>query len=54
MAEGMVAVMKFFGMKPAEFKAEWAKLTDADKAVLKAGIGDYDEMTGIASGPLTY
>jgi hypothetical protein len=33
------------GYKLASFKADWSKLTDQDKADLKAGIGD---------GTLTY
>lgn len=41
----MVKVMKFFEMTPASFRAEWSKLTDADKAQLKAGV---------ENGTLTY
>lgn len=53
-ATGMVAVMKYFEMTVSQFKQEWAKLTDQDKADLKAGIGEYDPATGTASGTLTY
>lgn len=38
-------VMAYFGMPVSQFKSEWSKLTDQDKANLKAGIGD---------GSLTY
>lgn len=41
----MKAVMDFFGMSVPEFRREWAKMTDADKAQLKEGI---------ANGSLTY
>ena len=41
----MVTVMKFFGMKTAEFRVQWAALTQRDKDQLKAGI---------ATGTLTY
>ena len=41
----MVEVMKYFGMKAGEFRAEWAKLTTEDKAQLTKGIKD---------GSLTY
>lgn len=40
MAATMVDVMKWFDMRPAEFKKEWARLTDRDKDDLKKGIGD--------------
>lgn len=45
MAASMVDVMKFFDMKPAEFRGEWAALSATDKEQFKAGIGD---------GSLTY
>lgn len=41
----MTEVMRFFGMKAGEFRAEWAKLTDTDKAQLKEGV---------TNGTLTY
>jgi hypothetical protein len=41
----MVDVMKYFGMRPAEFRPEWNALSDEDKTQLKNGIGD---------GTLTY
>lgn len=41
----MIDVMKYFEMKPAEFKAQWDQLTDTGKAQLKEGIGN---------GSLTY
>lgn len=41
----MVEVMKYFGMKVTEFRAEWARLTDRDKEQLKRGVAD---------GTLTY
>lgn len=44
-ATGMAAVAKYFGMKLSDFRAQWAELTDTDKAQLKEGIG---------SGSLTY
>ena len=34
----MVDVMKYFEMKPQEFRAEWAKLTPQDKEDLKTGV----------------
>jgi hypothetical protein len=40
----MVDVMKYFDMKPAEFKAEWSKMTDKDKADLKRWL---DELRGL-------
>jgi hypothetical protein len=51
---GMVAVMKYMGMKIGDFKKEWAMLTDGDKEQLKAGVGEFDPNTGTASGTLTY
>ena len=36
----MTDVMKYFGMRPAEFKQEWQKLTDKDKADLKQWLDD--------------
>lgn len=33
-------VCRFFGMKLAEFKAEWAKLSDLDKQQIRDGIAD--------------
>lgn len=41
----MTDVMKFFGMKAGEFRAEWSKLTPADKEQLIAGV---------RNGTLTY
>ncbi len=41
----MAAIAKFFGIKLAQFRAEWADLSDQDKADLKAGMSD---------GSLTY
>lgn len=41
----MLSVMKFFGLKAAEFKPEWNELSDDAKAELKAGV---------ANGSLTY
>lgn len=51
---GMVAVMKYMGMKIGDFKKEWAMLTDEDKEQLKAGVGEFDPNTGTASGTLSY
>lgn len=45
MAASMVDVMKYFDLKPGEFRKEWAALSDSDKEDLKRGIGD---------GTLTY
>ena len=42
---GMGAVAKYFGIRLADFRVQWAQLTDTDKAQLKEGIG---------SGSLTY
>jgi len=42
---GMAEICKFFGMKLPQFRAEWSKLSDQDKADLKKGIGN---------GSLTY
>jgi hypothetical protein len=36
----MVDVMKFFGMRPAEFRPQWNALSEQDKKDLKQGIGD--------------
>jgi len=36
---GMTDVMRFFGMKVAEFRAEWKDLTESDREDLKNGIG---------------
>jgi hypothetical protein len=33
-------VMKFFGMTPAKFTAEWKSMSDEDKKQLKQGIGN--------------
>lgn len=41
----MADVCRFFGIKLATFRAEWAQLTPNDKAQLRNGIGD---------GTLTY
>ena len=41
----MTAVMKFFGMKPAQFRTEWQKLSTLEKNELK---------TGVESGTLNY
>lgn len=41
----MVDVMKFFGMKPPEFRKDWAELSRQDKEDLKSGI---------ENGTLTY
>lgn len=41
----MVDVRKFFGMTPAQFRNQWAELTEADKNALKQGVAD---------GSLTY
>jgi hypothetical protein len=41
----MVDVMKFFELRPAEFRPLWAALTERDKEQLRAGIAD---------GSLTY
>lgn len=49
---GMLAVMRYFGMKPAEFKTQWAAMTDTDKEQLKNGVGTWDGEK--ASGSLTY
>jgi hypothetical protein len=54
MADGMIAVMRYFGMNPAQFKAQWGKLSEEEKFQLKTGIGSYDETTGVATGALTY
>jgi hypothetical protein len=43
--ETMVEVMKFFGMRPTDFRKEWAELTDTDRDQLKAVHAD---------GSLTY
>jgi len=42
---GMVAVMKYFGMPIATFKAEWGQLTDTAKSQLRVGV---------ENGSLTY
>ena len=36
----MVDVMKFFGIPIAQFRKEWAELTDKDKEQIKQGIED--------------
>lgn len=41
----MVDVMKFFRMKPQEFRKDWAELSPQDKEDLKSGI---------ENGTLTY
>jgi hypothetical protein len=41
----MSAVMKFFGMKPAQFRSEWQELDETSKEQLK---------TGVSSGTFTY
>lgn len=41
----MVDVMKYFGLKPTEFRKEWAELSETDKEDLKKGVAD---------GSLTY
>jgi hypothetical protein len=41
----MTAVMKFFGLKPTGFRAEWQELSEQDKNDLKNGVAD---------GSLTY
>ncbi len=41
----MSAVMKFFNMKPSEFRKEWERLTEIDKEHLRSGVAD---------GTLTY
>ena len=51
---GISAVMKFFGMKPAQFRSEWASLSETDKAQLRNGVGDFDNATHTATGTLTY
>lgn len=50
----MVDVMHFFEMKPAQFKPEWARLSEQDKEQLKEGVGRLDKVTGRFSGPMTY
>lgn len=39
-AASMVDVMKYFEMKPAEFRAQWTKLSENDRTVLREGIGN--------------
>jgi hypothetical protein len=51
---GMVAVMHYLEIPAAKFRAEWGKLTPADKNDLKDGIGTFDPDTHEVSGPLTY
>lgn len=41
----MVKVMQYFGMKAAEFRAQWTLLSEQDKADLTNGVKD---------GTLTY
>ncbi|HEY1645716.1 MAG TPA: hypothetical protein VGF75_05075 [Candidatus Saccharimonadales bacterium] len=41
----LVDTMKFFDMSSAEYRTEWAELTDQDKAEIREGIGN---------GSLTY
>jgi hypothetical protein len=41
----MTAVMKFFGMKPQQFRTEWTALSAPEKEQLK---------NGVESGTLTY
>lgn len=36
----MTAVMKFFGLRAAEFKPLWSALSEADKDQLKSGVTD--------------
>lgn len=36
----MAAIAKFFAIPLARFRAEWADLSDQDKADLKAGMSD--------------
>ena len=52
--QGMVAVMHYFQIPTNEFRGEWARLTEADKADLKSGIGSYDPDTHEHSGLLAY
>ena len=40
----MTDVMKYFGMRPAEFKTEWQKLTDKDKTDLKQWLTELWDM----------
>jgi hypothetical protein len=51
-------VMVFFGMSASEFMREWKRLTDADKAQFKNGVGkgilDAKTDTWTFAGSLTY
>lgn len=39
----LVEIRNYFGMKSAEFTAQWGKLTATDKAQIRNGIGDGTE-----------
>lgn len=49
---GMVAIMRFYQIPIAQFRAMWGKLDEADKAQLTAGVGAQDN--GAFAGPLDY
>ena len=36
----LTEIMAFFDMPIKEFRDEWARLSDTDKAQIRAGIGD--------------
>lgn len=39
-AASMVEVMRYFGMKPAEFRAQWGELSENDRNAIREGIGN--------------
>jgi hypothetical protein len=51
-------VMTFFEMSASEFMREWKRLTDADKAQFKNGVGkgtfDAETNTWTFAGSMTY
>ncbi len=49
----MAHVMKYFGIPIAQFRKEWAELSDVDKKQLKDGVGELGD-NGVPSGSLTY
>jgi hypothetical protein len=46
----MAAVVKFFGISPKE----WRRLSEQDKADLKAAVQEYNTDNGEYTGPGTY
>lgn len=39
-AASMVEVMRYFEMKPAEFRSQWTQLDEASRTALREGIGN--------------